>query len=590
MNKNSNQKIYYMNKKTGFLSVLAILISGTAQAQTRGEWLLSDNIGNFFACLVGGILLAVAFQFLITNLGVAAGISAVGNVRKKANSNSSGSDDSNSGSSTPVGVKITSGLGIFLTLSMAIALFFASLIAVKLSLIPYNWVGVSVGLIIWSGFLLLSLWMEARMVSGLFGSVFSAVRGALGSGGNAMSNMFSSDDHSRSPEKTARKTVEAIHDELRQEYDLSHFEEKMNEYVDKLQPEGVDMDDLHQRVAELLNEVEIKEQYRPEDPDATKKMFLEIAGEQSNISEKDKQKLGNAFDQAKSAMKEGGSKKEKAAKAVDKLSPGSEEQGRQYRKKIEEYLKSSDQEDLQPEKLEKDFERILNDPKAAPQVVQARVSQIDRGTIKALLSNDGMSEDQVEQYLSKAEKVLDNIQSKANEAQQKADDSQDKAQGAASDKKQEAKQKATGKKIDTEMKMREWFNSMDRRELKYERLKLDAQRMMDDPKAAPQILKKRLQRMDRESLMRLVSNNPKIDRSQAEQAVAKIEEARDTVIRKTDEIEKEARNRLEQAKQEALKQAEATRKTAASAAWWLFVAATVSGGASALGGMLALSI
>jgi len=581
-----------MNSRHYFLILLGIcLISAPLHAQ-GGEWLLTNNVGNFFACLVGGILLAMAFQFLITNLGVAAGISAVGNIRKQANSSSSdsSSSDSDSSSSTSIGVKITSGLGIFLTISMSIALFFASFIAVKLSLIPSNLVGFSLGLIIWAGFLIISLWMESRMISSLLGSVVSAARGALTSGANTVSGIFSSGSDQPSTEKTARKTVEAIHDEIRQEYDLGHFEEKLNEYVDKLEPKGVDMDELHHRIADLLHDIEVKEQYRPEDPDATKKMFLEIAGEQSNVSAKDKEKLSNAFDKAKAAMSEGDSKKEKAAKAVDKLTPGSEEQGREYRKKVEEYLRNSDQDTLQPEELEEDLQRIFNNPKAAPQVLKARVSQIDRGTVKAFLSNDGMSEEQAEKYMNKAEQVISKIRSKADDAQQKAEESQDQAQGAADDKKQEAKQKASEKKIDAEMKMRTWFNRMDRPELKYERLKLDAQRMMDDPKAAPQILKKRLQKMDRESLMTLVSNNPKIERSQVEQTVNKIEEARDKVIHKAEELENEARKRLEQAKQEGLKQAEATRKTAASAAWWLFLAAVLSGGASALGGIFALSI
>ncbi|MFW6370669.1 MAG: MFS transporter, partial [Bacteroidota bacterium] len=133
------------------------------------------------------------------------------------------------------------------------------------------------------------------------------------------------------------------------------------------------------------------------------------------------------------------------------------------------------------------------------------------------------------------------------------------------------------------------FDRMDQPELEYERLRQDVEYMMDDPKATPGILRNRLKQLDRESLIALLSNNKRISREQAEKAVAKIEEARDTVIRKTEEIERKVTQKLNELKQEALNQAEATRKTAATAAWWFFAAAVISGGASALGGILAFT-
>ncbi len=99
---------------------------------------------------------------------------------------------------------------------------------------------------------------------------------------------------------------------------------------------------------------------------------------------------------------------------------------------------------------------------------------------------------------------------------------------------------------------------------------------------SPSILKKRLQRMDRESLIALVSNNPKIDREQAERVVDKIEQGRDEVLRKMNKIEAELKEKTEKAKRESMRQIEAARK-AAAAAWWVFLAAIVSGGASAPG-------
>ena len=69
--------------------------------------------------------------------------------------------------------------------------------------------------------------------------------------------------------------------------------------------------------------------------------------------------------------------------------------------------------------------------------------------------------------------------------------------------------------------------------------------------------------------------------------MADVEHARDEVVRKANEIEMKIKLKLDEAKEEALAQAEGVRKTAASAAWWLFIASVVSAIASAVGGILA---
>ncbi len=267
---------------------------------------------------------------------------------------------------------------------------------------------------------------------------------------------------------------------------------------------------------------------------------------------------------------------------IEKLAPGGEEQGRQYLEKVEQYLRRTNSEELNPDRLKEDLNRILNNPKAAPAVVQARASQIDRSTIKAALSSNGIEEETAEKYLSKAEEVLTQIKTTTRE-------SKVKASARAKGTQQDAREQFMEKQGKAEQAIRNWFDRMNQPELEYERLKQDVVYMMNDPKAAPGILKNRLKRLDRESLIALLSNNKKITREQAEKVVTKIEEARDTVIRQIEEIERKVTLKVNELKQETLKQAEATRKTAASAAWWLFIAAVVSGGASALGGILAFT-
>ncbi len=568
-----------MKKYYSVILLLVLSFSTFSAYAQEGGVLISRNSGSFFIAITAGILLAFAFQFIITNLAVALGITAIGNVRKSGNSDS----DSSSGSSgsTPTGVKISTGAGIFMLVTLSVSLFFASLIAVKLSLVPGNIIGFSLGLIIWAGTLLLGIYLDSKLISTLAGSFFGLVKSTLSTSVSAVENIFGSNTEKKM-KKTARETVKAIHDEIRQEYDLSGVQQKMDEYVSKLEPQRYDADTLHEHLQELLNEIEIREQYTPDDPDATRRMFLDIAEKQKGLSGKDKENLKNAFDKAREAMKTKGTKANKAAAFVDKITPGNEQQGKEYRQKVVQFLRDTNREELDPDNLKEDLDHILNHPTAAPQIIKARVSQLDRSTLKSALSSDGLKEEQAEKIVSTVEEVIEKIKVTTGSTASRASET-------GQDVKHQSREMLDENKVKAEMAIRNWFDRMNQPELQYERLKMDVERMMDDPKAAPHVLKKRLSKLDRESLIALLSNNKRISHQQAEKAVIKLEEARDNVIRKIDEVENEVKLRLKQARQETLKQVEATRKTAAALAWWVLIAAVVSGGASVLGGILAFT-
>ncbi len=548
-----------------------------------------DEVGNFFICLVAGILLAAAFQFLLTNLGVALGISAIGDIRDTDNnSNSSSSSDS----STPTGVKITSGLGVALTLSMAVSLFFASLVAVKLTLTPNNNVGFAMGLVIWAGYLLLSFYFEGRMVSSLIGSVFSAVRSALSAGADVVGS---------GAKAAAHETAHTLVDEVRQEFDFSSIEDKLDKYVQKLQPQKPSLDNIQDHLADLIHQIEIREKYTPNDPTATKKLFLEIADKQPNLSAADKEKLSSAFDKVKASLQTEGSKLDKATAAFDKFSPGDDAKGEEIRQKVGDYLKKTDLDELDPQALQSDLERLLDDPKATGDIIKQRLSHFDRNTLVGLLAaRSDMDEEKAEKYLNKAETVFNTIKGKVEQTLGAASDKKDEMVGDA----KASVNQATGNDVEdldvtlgdtryaaertkAESAVAEWFNRMNRPELRYDRLRTDMQRILDDPKAAPGVLKNRLSRLDSDSIKALLTNNNLVDESQIDKAVAEVEHARDEVVRKANEIEMKIKLKLDEAKEEALAQAEGVRKTAASAAWWLFIASVVSAIASAVGGILA---
>ena len=135
-----------MKKYLLFLFTGVFLLSSWSAYAQDGGILISRSAGSFFIAIAAGIILAFAFQFILANLAVALGISAIGDIRKKKGGNSSDSDSSSDSSgSTPTGVKISTGAGIFMLVTLSLSLFFASMIAVRLSLVPGNITGFTLG-------------------------------------------------------------------------------------------------------------------------------------------------------------------------------------------------------------------------------------------------------------------------------------------------------------------------------------------------------------------------------------------------------------------------------------------------------------
>ncbi|RMG14389.1 MAG: MFS transporter, partial [Cyanobacteria bacterium J055] len=126
----------------------------------------------FFAALVAGVVLAFAFQLLLTNLGVAAGISLLG-----GGSSSKSSDESDSLGTAIRKVGFAVGLGTLV--SVTIALFFACLLAVKLSLLASTSLGAIAGLVIWATYFSLLVWVSSTTVGSLIGTVVQSATSGI---------------------------------------------------------------------------------------------------------------------------------------------------------------------------------------------------------------------------------------------------------------------------------------------------------------------------------------------------------------------------------------------------------------------------
>ncbi|NCJ06394.1 hypothetical protein GS597_07690 [Synechococcales cyanobacterium C] len=142
--------------------------------------------------LLAGLLLAIAFQFLLTNLGIALGISVLSFRPASKSTQSQAALDADSDNSgwdglVPV-ISLATGLGILLTLNGVLA--GACFLAVKLSFAPTPLMGAILGLLIWAAYGLLLFWLSSVAVGSVIDLALSSVTVGLRRLKTAMQQLF----------------------------------------------------------------------------------------------------------------------------------------------------------------------------------------------------------------------------------------------------------------------------------------------------------------------------------------------------------------------------------------------------------------
>jgi hypothetical protein len=153
------------------------------------------------AALVIGLITAFAFQFLLTSFGIAIGLSAWG--MRAARSRAVEQPEPNHQSDPSVlseaapsegnsAIGTIAGLGILLTVN--VVLFAACFLAAKFSQVDQPWFGAIEGIVIWSAYFLLLIWLSTTAVSSFVGTLFDATTGGLRRLITAIAAAFSNQD------------------------------------------------------------------------------------------------------------------------------------------------------------------------------------------------------------------------------------------------------------------------------------------------------------------------------------------------------------------------------------------------------------
>lgn len=236
---------------------------------------------------------------------------------------------------------------------------------------------------------------------------------------------------------------------------------------------------------------------------------------------------------------------------------------------LEEYLRQTGKEELNPEGIKRDLQLLLHDPRVGMESFSDRLSHFDRSTIIALLKiREDISDQEAARIADNMISVRDQFVEQVRNIQRRI---QDVVDGVFA-------------------RIRDYLNSLDRPELNYDGIKREVRQLFEDPQAGFEALRDRLSSFDRDTLVAIISSREDISEADANRIIDQVERARNTVLERAERLQHEAQRRLEEVKHQAQRQAEETRKAAATAAWWLFATAVVSAIFSALGGAIAVVV
>jgi ElaB/YqjD/DUF883 family membrane-anchored ribosome-binding protein len=255
-------------------------------------------------------------------------------------------------------------------------------------------------------------------------------------------------------------------------------------------------------------------------------------------------------------------------KAPQRLASRTTQRVLDFEANLEDYLRNTNKEELNPEAIKRDLQLLLNDPRAGVGSLGDRLSQFDRSTIVALLSQrEDISEEEANRIVDQIESVRNSLLAQIQQLQQRVQSVIDGVFG----------------------RIRNYLNSLERAELNYEGIQQDFQKVFDDPQAGFEALRDRLSQFDRGTLVAVLSSREDISEEQANRIVDRVESARDNVLHQAERIQQETQRRLNAIKEQTKKQAKEAKKAVADAAWWLFGAALTSLVASAIAGFIAVA-
>jgi hypothetical protein len=291
-------------------------IKATSKVLTPVQTPLIFSSPKFLLALLCGVFMAFAFQLLFTNLSVAAGISAIG-----TGAYSDVDDAQTLGGSIR---KIEAKIGTWAIFSSSLALFIACFLAVKLSLIQSAFLGAIIGVVIWSTYFTVIMWLGSNAVGSLIGSFVSTVtngiQGLLGTATSAIGANVAQ----RQMVSTAEEITAAVRRELTSGFDADSIKNTLQNSLSSLQLPQLDIKEIRNQFDQLLKNVDLRDIGDSELlKNINRQTFVDLISSRTDFSQEDVNKIA---DQLEAAWKQVLNRQNPTEKVLDLLKSASPEE------------------------------------------------------------------------------------------------------------------------------------------------------------------------------------------------------------------------------------------------------------------------
>lgn len=513
----------------------------------------------FFIALIAGVVMAFAFQFLLSNLSIAAGISA--------GINPADTDD-DQGSWGKKIRKIEAKVGSTTVFIVNVALFVACFLAVKLTLIHQAGLGAIVAVVIWSVYFLLLLWLSSQAIASLLGTVGSTasagVQGVMATVATALSGRAASSQITNA----VQTSVDTISQELRSTLSSDRLRENLENYISTLQLPQPSLKNAPNQALSLLSSsgllpgasselVDLIKSASSEDLESgrLRDRLTQILGlkptqngnghagnkssEQQSDDKQSQTQSGvglreRTLEMGMSALVTllsgrgglSGLNPEDLTKSLSSLGQKVGNQAQQIatqvtqsnpslviRSDIEHYLLHSPDWYLQPDSLDRGFREVLFDPEANAELVHQQLAQLNRTYFTEVLSRrEGLNPEQINSVADALElirrEVLDQVQ---------VAEEQERSQ-------------ALRHQVET------YLSSAPKEALNSDQIQQDFTALLADPEATYETLGSRLLQFDRDTLTQLLlAGRQDLSPEETEQILNDLEGARDRFLNQSQE-------------------------------------------------------
>ncbi len=170
----------------------------------------------------------------------------------------------------------------------------------------------------------------------------------------------------------------------------------------------------------------------------------------------------------------------------------------QQQQSIEDYLRSTGKDELSPEGIKRELKLLLSEPDQGIRSIRSRVSHFDRDTfVKLLAQRPEFAESDVNQVIDSVEESWVSAVHAPQEMVAQAQAKYDEATAAIAD----------------------YLRSTGKPELSPEGIKRDLQKLMDNPKVGARAIRFRLSKMDRDTLVQLLSQRGDMSEAEVNEAI-----------------------------------------------------------------------